>query len=160
MRDDSRVNDDIEFRAVPAGEPPASALIAAMVDEVEGLYGSIQGPGMPTATPVDFGPPHGRCLVGFDGDEPVCVGAVKRLGDDTAEIKRMYVTPQGRSRGLARALLTALEDAARDLGYTRVRLDTGPEQPHSRALYLSAGYTEIPDYNANPVASFWAEKEL
>jgi hypothetical protein len=41
-----------------------------------------------------------------------------------------------------------------------VRLDTGPRQPHARTLYLSAGYTEIPDYNANPAASFWGEKEL
>ena len=61
---------------------------------------------------------------------------------------------------MARALLAALEDAARDLGYARVRLDTGPRQPHARALYESAGYAEIPDYNDNPAASYWAEKRL
>jgi GNAT superfamily N-acetyltransferase len=160
MRDDSRVTDSIEFRPVPAGEPPASDLIGAMVDELEAFYGRIDRPGMPSATPDDFTPPAGVCLVGYLGGEPVCVGAVKRLGDDLAEIKRMFVAPAGRSRGLARKLLVALEVAARDLGYTRVRLDTGTQQPHARALYLSAGYTEIPDYNQNPAASFWGEKEL
>ena len=87
-------------------------------------------------------------------------GGVKRLSDDTAEIKRMYVVPQARGQGVARALLTALEDAARDLGYRKVRLDTGPDQPHARRLYESAGYVRIPDYNANPHADFWAEKRL
>ena len=72
----------------------------------------------------------------------------------------MYVVPEARSRGHARRLLYALEDAARELGYVRVRLDTGPLQPHARALYESEGYREIPDYNDNPYASFWGEKEL
>ena len=160
MRDDSRVTDTIEFLPAPAGEPPASDLIAAMVEEVERLYGSIRGPGMPTAAPADFGPPGGVCLVGFDGEKPVCVGGVKRLDAEIGEIKRMYVTPAGRSRGLARALLIALEDAARDLGYIRVRLDTGTRQPHAAALYVSTGYREIENYNGNSAASFWGEKEL
>ena len=90
----------------------------------------------------------------------MCGGAVKRLADDLCEIKRMYVVPQARSRGHARRLLYALEDAARELGYRRVRLDTGRLQPHARALYESEGYRSIPDYNHNPYASFWGEKEL
>ena len=92
--------------------------------------------------------------------EPVAVGAVKRLDDGLCEIKRMYVAPEARGRGVARALLVALEDAARSLGYARARLDTGPSQPQAKALYLATGYTEIPDYNGNPDASFWAEKPL
>jgi GNAT superfamily N-acetyltransferase len=161
MRDDSGVPGPIEFRAVPAGEPPASDLIEAMVRELEAFYGRIDRPGMPTASPAEFAPPTGVCLVGFaDDGTPLTVGAVKRLEDEVGEIKRMYVAPEGRSRGLARALLEALERAARDLGYTRVRLDTGPRQPHARALYLSAGYREIPDYNGNVAADFWGEKLL
>jgi len=161
MRDDSGVSALVEFRPVPADAPPASDLIEAMVDELEAFYGRIDRPGMPTATPAEFAPPTGVCLVGFGDDgTPLAVGAVKRLDDRTGEIKRMYVAPEGRSRGLARALLEALERAAGDLGYTRLRLDTGPRQPHARALYLSAGYREIANYNANPAASFWGEKEL
>ena len=63
-------------------------------------------------------------------------------------------------RGLARVLLGALEDAARGLGYSRVRLDTGPRQPHARALYESTGYRPVEPYNDNPFASYWGEKEL
>src|SRR5204863_9095884 len=120
-----------------------------------------EDPRSPSATPTDFSPPGGACLVGFGDDgTAACVGGVKRLDDQTAEIKRMYVLPEARGRGAARALLGALEDAARDLGYTRVRLDTGRDQPHARALYESTGYREIPDYNGNPYATYWAEREL
>jgi GNAT superfamily N-acetyltransferase len=72
----------------------------------------------------------------------------------------MYVVPEARGRGAARELLGALEDAARALGYARVRLDSGPGQPHARTLYESAGYQEIADYNGNPFAAYWAEKTL
>jgi GNAT superfamily N-acetyltransferase len=150
----------LEFRRVAADEPPAAELIEQMVLELERHYGRIDGPGMPVVAASQFAPPDGACLVGYAEGEPICVGAVKRLGDGLCEIKRMYVAPAGRSRGAARALLGALEDAARSLGYERVRLDTGPEQPHAKALYTSAGYREIDDYNRNPAASFWAEKEL
>jgi GNAT superfamily N-acetyltransferase len=151
----------LTFDRMPADVPPASTLIATMVDEVSELYGGrIEGEGLPTARPEELRPPNGACVVGHLDGTAVTVGVVKRFDEDAAEIKRMYVAPEGRSRGIARALLQALEAAARDLGYARVRLDTGAGQPHAKALYLSAGYTEIPDYNGNPFASFWAEKEL
>ena len=137
----------LRFEPLPAGAPPASDLLAAMVAEMRGLYGPIDGPGMPSATPADFAPPHGTFLV-------------KRLDDDTAEIKRMYVVPAARRQGIARVLLGALEDAARDLGYTTVRLDTGPQQAHAQALYEASGYRAIANFNANPVASYWGEKDL
>jgi GNAT superfamily N-acetyltransferase len=149
-----------ESCTVPADEPPACDLVEAMVAELEQFYGRIDRAGMPSATAADFAPPGGRFLVLYEGLEAVACGGVKRLGDGLGEIKRMYVVPHFRSRGVGQALLAALEDAARDLGYTRVRLDTGPRQPHARALYESAGYAEIPDYNDNPAASYWAEKRL
>jgi GNAT superfamily N-acetyltransferase len=90
----------------------------------------------------------------------VCAGGIKRLSERCGEIKRMYVVPGQRGRGVARALLGALEDAARELGYDTVRLDTGTHQPHALALYLDAGYRPIPDYNDNRAASFWGEKPL
>jgi GNAT superfamily N-acetyltransferase len=151
----------LRFEPLPADAPPASDLLAAMVAEMRGLYGPIDGPGMPSATPADFGPPHGTFLVGFDdAGVPVCGGGVKRLDDDTAEIKRMYVVPAARRQGLARVLLGALEDAARDLGYTTARLDTGPQQAYAQALYEASGYRAIDNFNANPVASYWGEKDL
>jgi len=151
----------VRFEPIPADRPPAADLIAAMVAEMATLYGPIDVPGMPSATPADFAPPHGTFLVGFDDDcAPVCAGGVKRLDDDAAEIKRMYVVPAARGRGIARILLAALEGAALDLGYDTARLDTGARQPHAQALYESAGYRTIGNFNANPVAAYWGEKRL
>jgi GNAT superfamily N-acetyltransferase len=151
----------LRFEAVPADVPPAADLIAAMVAEMAVLYGPIDVPGMPTATPADFAAPEGTFLVGFDEDgAPVCGGGVKRLDDEAAEVKRMYVVPSARGRGVARALLAALEDAARDLGYRVARLDTGPLQGSARRIYESTGYRPIGNFNSNPVASYWGEKRL
>ncbi|MEA2247529.1 MAG: hypothetical protein QOH46_2058 [Solirubrobacteraceae bacterium] len=151
----------LTFKALAADAPPASDLLAAMVTELGDLYGApMDASGLPTATPAEMRTPHGTFLVGFEDGEPVCAGGVKRLGDGVAEIKRMYVVPHARSRGVARALLGALEDAARGLGYARVRLDTGARQPGARALYERSGYRSVPDYNGNPFAAFWGEKDL
>ena len=151
----------MEFLIADASQPPASDLIEAMVADLVPLYGRIDKAGMPTATPEEFGPPHGVFLVGFDEEgRAVTGGGVKRLEPGVAEIKRMYVVPEARGRGIARQLLVALENAARALGYERVRLDTGPKQPHAEALYRSAGYVDIHNYNDNPQASYWGEKVL
>ena len=87
-------------------------------------------------------------------------GGVRRLADGVAEIKRMYVRPAARSRGVAAALLAALEREAAALGYSVVRLDTGPKQVHAQRLYRRMGYVEVPAYNDNPFACFWGEKRL
>src|SRR3954463_680135 len=108
----------LRFEPVPADAPPGCDLIAAMVAEMAAVYGPIDVPGMPSATPADFAAPRGTFLVGYDETgAPVCAGGGKPLGDGAAEIKRMYVVPAVRRRGHAGALLRALEDAARDLGY-------------------------------------------
>jgi len=151
----------LEIRTVPAGEPPGSDLVEAMVAEGVQVYGSrLDSPGAPTATAAEMSPPHGTFLVIFEDGKAVAGGGIKRLPDGAGEIKRMYVVPEARSRGLARKLLVALEDAARELGYDRIRLDTGPRQPHARALYEATGYREVAPYNDNPYASYWAEKAL
>ena len=139
------------------GVPPATDLVQAMVDELEPLYGRIDRDGLPAAGPADLE----AFLVGFDADgTPVCGGALKDLGDGVVEIKRMFVVPEARGRGWATALLAALEDAARERGFTVARLDTGPQQPQSERMYRRAGYVEIENFNANPIASFWGEKQL
>jgi len=150
----------LSFRRVPSDVPAAEQLIQAMIDELTPLYGRIDVPGAPSASPQDFRPPTGAFLLGERDGAAVCAGGVKRLSDGGAEIKRMYVIPAERGRGVARALLGALEQTAHELGYDSVRLDTGPQQPHARALYLDCGYEAIADYNGNPFASFWGEKRL
>jgi GNAT superfamily N-acetyltransferase len=156
-REDSGV---IDVRTVPSNRPPATDIVEAMVVEVSEMYGRIDVPGAPSATPADFAPPGGAFVVLVEDGVPVAGGGVKRLDDRTCEIKRMYVVPAARGRGLAKTLLKALEDEARRLGYAIVRLDTGPKQPAAQAMYERAGYAPIGNFNANAFASFWGEKRL
>ena len=150
----------IEARTVSAAQPPATDLVAAMVDELVPLYGKIDVPEAPSATAENFSPPGGAFVVLYDGDRAIAGGGIKRLDDEACEIKRMYVVPDRRGEGLARRLLEELEAAAIRLGYAVARLDTGEHQPHAQHLYESAGYERIENFNANPFASFWGEKPL
>ncbi len=164
--------DDLEFRPVPAGSGDAAELVAAMVAEMAELYDGLdlEAPGMPAAGPAELGPPDGVYLVGYRDGRPgsppggakvaVCGGGLKRLPDGTCEIKRMYVVPSARRSGVARALLAALEDAARGLGYRVARLDTGERQPHAQAFYEASGYRRVGNFNDNPAAAFHGEKQL
>jgi GNAT superfamily N-acetyltransferase len=85
---------------------------------------------------------------------------VKRLDAGIGEIKRVYIEPSYRGRGIARPLMAAVEEEARRLGYDRVRLDTGHEQPAARHIYETSGYVAISRFNDAPFAAFWFEKTL
>ena len=113
---------------------------------------------MPSATPADFAPPHGTFLVGFDDGDARCAGGVKRLDDDAAEIKRMYVVPAARGRGLARVLL-ARSRTPRATSATAPRGSTPARSSRARRC-TSRGYRAIGNFNANPVAAYWGEKPL
>ncbi|MEV3934783.1 GNAT family N-acetyltransferase [Glycomyces sp. NPDC049804] len=82
---------------------------------------------------------------GPDGAAIGC-GALRELDAESAEIKRMYVVPGSRGSGVAAALLAALEDAARDRGWTTVKLETGDEQPEAIRFYEREGYHRIPRF--------------
>jgi GNAT superfamily N-acetyltransferase len=151
---------DIDFRTVDARLAPASELLAAMEAEMVELYADTGMTRMPPAGPADFAAPGGAYVVGFVDGEPVCGAGLMRLADGAVEIKRMYVVPAARRRGVARALLGALESTARELGYSVVRLDTGARQSHAKALYAASGFVEVDDYNDNPYAAYWGEKRL
>jgi GNAT superfamily N-acetyltransferase len=159
---EGRVDSRLEFRDGRVDAGPGGALAQAMRDEIAVIYDGLEldGDSMPRAGPLELSPPHGSFIVGWSGDEPICCGGVKRLDERTCEIKKMYVVPGRRGQGVARALLIALEDKARELGYAIARLDTGPKQLNARGLYESEGYAEVEDFNGNPVAAFWGEKPL
>jgi GNAT superfamily N-acetyltransferase len=153
----------LTFHSVPLEQEPAASLATAMRAEMASLYDglNLDDGAMPKAGPAELGPPGGIFLVGFDASErPVCCGGIKRLSDEVCEIKRMYVVPAVRGRGVGRELLDALERQARRLGYRTARLDTGPRQPRAERIYRLAGYRPIQNFNANPVASFFGEKRL
>lgn len=122
--------------------PDAVALVAEVQQEYVVRYGSEDG------TPVDpaeFAPPRGLFLVAYvDGTPAACGGW--RAYETGVELKRMYVTPAFRGRGLARAMLAAIERTAAEAGYRRVILETGQRQPEAIALYLSSGYEPVPSF--------------
>ncbi|MDT0303786.1 GNAT family N-acetyltransferase [Streptomonospora wellingtoniae] len=80
------------------------------------------------------------------GGEVVGCGGLRRLDEHTFELKRMYVVPAWRGRRIGAALLHALEDAARERGAVRIRLETGGRQPEAMRLYERCGYRRIPRY--------------
>jgi ribosomal protein S18 acetylase RimI-like enzyme len=98
-----------------------------------------------------YAPPRGALLLLRRGGEPVgCVG-LRQLGND-AEMKRLYVIPAARRHGAGRALVEAICDKARELGYRRIFLDTLPSMVEAQTLYCSIGFVETVAYYDNPIA--------
>ena len=139
----------------------AQALAEALEAELLATYDGVPGSGGLPAAAI-FEPPGGAFLVGWEDGEPVACGGIARYDEATAEIRRMFVVPAARGRGLARRVLGALEDEARGLGYTLVRLETGNLSAEAIGLYVSAGYGPIERYGpfANDVRSLCFEKRL
>ncbi|HTU98781.1 MAG TPA: GNAT family N-acetyltransferase [Solirubrobacteraceae bacterium] len=152
----------IDFRPGGVDSGDGGRLAQDMRDEIAVMYEGLDldGDTMPKAGAAELSAPGGAFVVGYLNGTPVCCGGVKRLDDCRCEIKKMYVIPERRGQGVARALLRELEDVARGLGYRIARLDTGPKQGNAEGLYRDEGYTEVPDFNGNPVAVFWGEKPL
>ena len=150
----------LDIRPADSSHSPGRELITAMLAELDALYGKLDGP-RPTATPDELSPPNGGFFIAWRDEHPVACGGFKALGEPgLAEIKRIYVIPKYRSRGIAGTVLEYVERRAREAGYDRVRLQHGADQPHAMALYLGSGYAPIADYNGNPYAAHWAEKRL
>lgn len=99
-----------------------------------------------------YGPPRGRLLLAIDGtDAAGCVGLRPLSADGEGEIKRLFVRPPYRRTGLGNTLVSEITDAARDLGYRRLRLDTlQSRMPAADALYQRLGWIETPAYYNNP----------
>ena len=136
----------MNIRRVPFDHPDAVKLN----DEVQAEYHERYGDGgdATVLAPEDFEPPNGVYFIGYDElGRPVATGGWRRQDkndegneDGDAELKRMYVIREMRGLGLARRMLTALEEDARAAGRTRMVLETGTEQPEAIGLYTSSGY--------------------
>jgi GNAT superfamily N-acetyltransferase len=151
----------VDIRRENYGAPAPQALAAALEEELLGRYEGAGGSG-PEPPASDFEPPGGVFLVLWEGEAPVACGGICRYDEATAELRRMFVAPEARGRGLSRALLGALEEEARSLGYAFVRLETGDRQPEAIALYVSSGYAPIPRFGpfADDERSVCLEKRL
>lgn len=137
-------------------------LINALNAELSGVYPE------PGAThfgldPADVSDGRGAFLVIYQEGDPVGCGAVRLFDPETAELKRMYVSPMLRGKGLGRRLVTALESEARGLGVRRLILETGIRQRAALALYRATGFQPIPlygEYLRSPETSICLGKEL
>jgi GNAT superfamily N-acetyltransferase len=144
----------------PFADDVSARLLQGFQDEIAELYPGWTPNSGPSADPSDFAPPGGDFIVArLEGSPAGCAG-LKRLDARGAEVKRLYVDPGARGRGVATRLMAALEERARQLGYECLRLDTGAAQPGALALFRSLGYRDIADYNGNPWAAYWLEKRL
>lgn len=136
-------------------------LAGALHDEMQVLYD--EDDDEPAVGPDELAGPAGGTflLARIEGRSVGCIG-LRRNDDDTGEIKRMYVVPEVRRRGVGQVLLDALEAQARRLGYRAIVLETGVRQPEAVALYESSGYQRIPNYGhwADSPLSVCLEKEL
>ena len=108
----------------------------------------------------DYRAPGGVFLLVRNGDTVVGCGAVRRLEAGVGELKRMWIDPGARGRGLGRRLLDALEDAARALGYGQLRLDTHAVLVEAIGLYEAQGYRRIARYHDHPDPTHFYEKAL
>ena len=122
----------------PGTDPDLLRLVAEQEAEVMARYGvDDPGPGLSEHAPW--------LLARLDGQAVACV-ALGHLGDLVGEVKRMYVAPSARGRGLARMLLQSLEDLAVARGYRLLRLETGTQQPEALRLYETSGWSRIDCY--------------
>jgi GNAT superfamily N-acetyltransferase len=147
-------------RESPLGDL-AGALLQRYYDELATRFPSGFDPGEDVAAQLrEFLPPRGTFLVAYLDDVPRGCGALRPFDVTTAEVKRMWIDPVARGRGLGRQLLSELEVVGRDLGYRQLCLDTSEHLREAISLYRSAGFTEVPDYNNNAAAAFWFGKVI
>jgi putative acetyltransferase len=139
-------NFDNELAALP-GEyaPPDGRIFLALFDEHDAPLTDRVGESewRRPATPLASFSPTVRVMAG-------CI-ALRRIDDETGEMKRLYVRRQFRGQGIGRQLAAAVIEAAREIGYRQIRLDTLPQMSEAQVLYGSLGFHEIPAYRYNPV---------
>jgi GNAT superfamily N-acetyltransferase len=142
----------VEVRAADFLSPLAVRLVSQLNRELEGRYPE-EGANHFELDATELVEGRGAFVIAYLDGEPVGCGAVRRINTNECEIKRMFVAPPARGRGIGGKILGELESVARDLGAQRLVLETGTRQPDAIAMYARAGFKQIPlfgDYASTP----------
>ncbi|WLQ34852.1 helix-turn-helix domain-containing GNAT family N-acetyltransferase [Streptomyces castrisilvae] len=139
--------------------PDAVHCLRGFTDELGALFGFDPANSL-LPDPGELRTPRGLFLVARLHGEPVGAAGLKLPADAPAEVKRLWVSPRARGLGLAKRILTTLEQQAVSHGRDLVRLDTNKALAAAIHLYRTNGYTEIPAFNDEPYAHHWFEKRL
>ncbi|MBL9049758.1 MAG: MarR family transcriptional regulator [Tabrizicola sp.] len=153
--------DHLEIRPADPDAPEALACLQAYFDELIDR--------VPAATPQMFSlpdpgadryrPPHGRFFIAWSDDLPVGCVSLRPLDATTAEVKRLWVHASARGQGLARRLMSLIEDEARAMGHRYLKLDTNSVLTEAITLYRNSGWVDIEPYT-DPPGDTWMGKAL
>lgn len=138
------------------------------VEAARGLfveYGALPDVNIPrheiAGLPGEYAPPSGALLIAMDGEAAAGCVALRKLGKDTCEMKRLFVRPKYRGQDLGKSLVHEIIARAQDLGYARMLLDSRPSMQAAIRLYRSVGFREIASYMADSVpGALFFELEL
>ncbi|MDP3196069.1 helix-turn-helix domain-containing GNAT family N-acetyltransferase [Tabrizicola sp.] len=145
-------------------DPDSPEILACWRGYVAELVARVPG-ARPELFPVpdpgadSYRPPHGRSFVAWSDDLPVGCVSLRPLASGGAEVKRLWVHDSARGQGLARRLMTQIEEEARTMGHTTLKLDTNSALSEAIALYRATGWTDISPYTGPP-ADVWMGKTL
>jgi DNA-binding MarR family transcriptional regulator/GNAT superfamily N-acetyltransferase len=149
----------IEVRVEPPEHPESRACLAAYFQELADRFDTGFDPGRSNpARDEEMTPPAGYFVLAWLDGEAVGCGALKCGRDGIGEIKRMWTARAARGQGVARRVLQALEELAREAGLTTLRLETNRTLKEAQALYRQEGYREVARFNDEPYAHHWFEK--
>jgi ribosomal protein S18 acetylase RimI-like enzyme len=149
----------VEVAVVDPRQPDAQYCLQSYFDELGERFDFDHTRSI-SADDAELTLPAGLLLVATLHSEPVGCGALKLHGEEPAELKRMWVSPDARGLGLGRRLLSELEREAAARGATVVRLETNRNLVEAIGLYRAAGYVEVAAFNTEPYAHHWFEKSL
>ena len=149
------------FVTVAAASDAAQTAMGRYFAELDERFpGGFDGAAALAEAPGAMDPPRGCFVLALVDGATVACGGVQFVDEHTGEIKRMWVDPRARGRGLGRRMLETLEGVVADSGRCRAILDTNQVLAEAIAMYGAAGYRPIERYNDNPYAHLWFEKRL
>jgi ribosomal protein S18 acetylase RimI-like enzyme len=156
-----RSETDFQINAADPSSEDANWCIGQYFNELGARFDSGFDPALSISAYIhELTPPLGLLLIAYLEKKPVGCGALKFHPDGIGEIKRMWVSPSVRGKGLGKQLLRALEDSARGAGMSVLHLETNKSLVEAIHLYSKSGYNEVKAFNKEPYAHHWFEKRL